>query len=98
MYSVYILRSINHPERLYIGMTDNLQQRLAQHHSNTSMYSRRYSPWEVETHIVFKDRPVAQGFETYLKSGSGFAFLKRRLLPDRIWGVSREHATSDGRT
>ena len=81
MYTVYILRSVNYPDRLYIGLTTDLEKRLASHNDNTSTYSKRYSPWELEAHIVLKDKNVAEDFERYLKSGSGFAFLKKRLLP-----------------
>ena len=81
MHTVYILRGVNHPERLYIGLTTDLQKRLSSHNSESSTYSKRYSPWELETYAVFKDKRTAEDFERYLKSGSGFAFLKKRLLP-----------------
>ena len=82
MHTVYILRSTNHPNRLYIGLTADLQMRLKSHDAGLSTYSKRYSPWELETHVVFRDKEIAQRFERYLKSGSGFAFLKKRLLPE----------------
>ena len=81
MYTVYILRSVNHPSRLYIGLTADLEKRLASHNADASTYSKRYSPWELETHIVLRDKETAEDLERYLKSGSGFAFLKKRLLP-----------------
>ncbi len=81
MYIVYVLRSVNHPERLYIGLTSDLEKRLAAHNTDTTTYTKRYSPWQLEAHIVLKDKNVADEFERYLKSGSGFAFLKKRLLP-----------------
>jgi len=80
MHIVYILRSTNHPERLYIGLTTDLEKRLESHNSDTSTYSKRYSPWELEAHVVLKDKETAESLEKYLKSGSGFAFLKKRLL------------------
>lgn len=81
MYMVYILRSINHPDRLYIGLTTDLKERLKAHNADVSTYSKRYSPWELEASIDLKDRKVAEDLEKYFKSGSGFAFLKKRLLP-----------------
>ena len=81
MYVVYILRSISNPERLYIGLTTDLEKRLKSHNADTSTYSKRYSPWELETHIVLRDKETAEDLERYLKSGSGFAFMKKRLLP-----------------
>jgi predicted GIY-YIG superfamily endonuclease len=81
MYTVYILRSVDHPTRLYIGITADLEKRLKSHNSEASTYSKRYSPWELETYIVLKDKKTGEDLEKYLKSGSGFAFLKKRLLP-----------------
>ncbi len=81
MYTVYILRSVNHPDRLYIGLTTDLEKRLKSHNADTSNYSKRYSLWDIETSIFIKDKKIAEDFEKYLKSGSGFAFLKKRLLP-----------------
>ena len=81
MYTVYVLRSVHHPERLYIGLTTGFGKRLAAHNTDASTYSKRYSPWELETHVVLKDKETAEHLEKYLKSGSGFAFLKKHLLP-----------------
>ncbi len=83
MHTVYILRSVKYPQRLYVGLTTDLEKRLLIHNADSSPYTKQYSPWELETHIVFKDKGTAEGFEQYLKSGSGFAFLKKRLLPKR---------------
>jgi len=81
MHKVYILRSIKYPARLYIGLTTDLEERLTSHNTDSSAYSKRYSPWELETYIVLKNKETAEDLERYLKSGSGFAFLKKRLLP-----------------
>ncbi|MFC1841485.1 GIY-YIG nuclease family protein [Candidatus Dependentiae bacterium] len=80
MYYVYILQSINHPERRYIGKTTNLKKRLSDHNSGTTSHTRKYKPWEIVTHIVFKDELKAIEFEKYLKSCSGRAFAQKRLL------------------
>jgi len=81
MYIVYILRSKKYPERLYIGLTEDLENRVEEHNSNESKYSKNYAPWDLEVYVVIKDKVQAVSFEKYLKSGSGFAFLKKRLLP-----------------
>jgi len=51
-------------------------------HSNpdVSAYSKRFAPWELETYMVFRNKKLAQKFEIYLKTQSGRAFLRRRLL------------------
>ena len=81
MYTVYILRSINYPERLYIGLTTDLEKRLLAHNADSATYSKQYSPWQLEVKIFLKDKKIAEDLEKYLKSGSGFAFMKKGLLP-----------------
>jgi len=80
MYSVYILKSKKYPARIYIGLSKDPIERLKAHNKGTCDYSKKYGPWELHTHIVFQTKKKAQDFEEYLKSGSGFAFLKKRLL------------------
>lgn len=81
MYIVYILVSLKNPLKYYIGLTENLSKRLEDHNNQKSGYSSKYAPWKIETFIDFQDQFLAQAFEKYLKSGSGFAFLKKRLIP-----------------
>ena len=80
MYIVYILISLKDPNRYYIGLTQDLQNRLKEHNTSEGGYSKRYAPWKVETHITFNNRDLAEKFEKYLKVGSGQAFLKKRLI------------------
>ncbi len=81
MHYVYILVSLKDPTRHDIGRTENLEARLQQHNRGESGYSKRYAPWRLEAYIAFSDPRLADDFEQYLKSGSGHAFLKKRLLP-----------------
>jgi len=81
MHIVYILTSIDTPKKYYIGITQDLEQRLKEHNSKLSYYTKRYAPWKVETYIMFNNKELAENFERYLKAGSGEAFLKKRLLP-----------------
>lgn len=80
MNIVYILTSKKYPNRYYIGLTQDLERRIKEHNRGDSLYTKRYMPWELDTYIVFKRKSRAEEFEKYLKSGSGFSFLKRRLL------------------
>jgi len=80
MHTVYILRSLKDPKRVYVGYTANLDRRLKEHNRLVSTYSRQYAPWEVETSITFKSESTAKNFEMYLKAGSGHAFLHKRLI------------------
>lgn len=80
MYFVYIIRSINNPDQIYVGKTTNLKKRLSNHNSGTTPHTEKYKPWELVVYLCFKDEMKAIAFEQYLKSGSGREFRDRRLL------------------
>ena len=71
MHIVYVLVSLKNPKQHYVGVTQNLEDRLKTHNSGEVGYTKHYAPWRVGTSIKF---------EKYLKSGSGHAFLKRHLI------------------
>ncbi len=80
MYYVYVIRSINDPDQIYVGRTTNLAKRLSNHNAGTSPHTKKYKPWELIVQLGFKDEMKAIEFEMYLKSGSGRAFRDKRLL------------------
>ena len=81
MYYTYILSSIKQPGAIYKGFTKNLKLRLEEHNSlNGKRYSKKYSPWKLETYLAFSNIKQAKSFEKYLKSSSGNSFLKKRLI------------------
>ena len=80
MHTVYILKSLKAPGRIYIGCTTDLERRVEQHNHGRSEYTKHFMPWRVETEIIFADIELARRFETYLKSGSGHAFLWKHLV------------------
>lgn len=77
---VYILHSIPYPTQTYIGYTRNLRTRLIKHNSGTTIHTRKFHPWRIETAIAFSDKYKALAFERYLKSHSGKAFAGKRLV------------------
>ena len=80
MHRVYIIQSINNPEKKYIGCTNNIKKRLYNHNSGTTPHTQKHKPWELIVLISFKNKDKAIGFEKYLKSGSGRAFSFKRFL------------------
>jgi putative endonuclease len=80
MWYVYIIRSVTHPEREYTGATANLKQRLSDHNAGKSTHTAKFVPWELVWFCAFTDKHKALAFEKYLKSHSGRAFAKKRLL------------------
>ncbi len=79
MYFVYIIRS-QKDGSYYKGVTTNLEKRLEQHNSIKNRYTSNKQPFEMTWYCCFEDKMKAYDFERYLKSGSGFAFAKKRLV------------------
>ena len=79
-YYIYILQSIDTPQKYYVGYTTNLSRRIFEHNNKSQIYSKRYAPWKLITKIVFSDLELAEKFEKYLKTPSGKAFMKKRLI------------------
>lgn len=80
MWYVYIIRSTATPEQEYVGATADLKKRLADHNSGKSTHTAKFMPWELIWYSSFPDKLKALDFEKYLKSHSGRAFTKKRLL------------------
>ena len=76
---VYVLQSEADPSRFYTGCTRDFRKRLARHNSGEVRHTSKWKPWRVKTYIGFSDNAQARAFESYLKSASGRAFLKKRL-------------------
>lgn len=79
MYFVYILKS-QKDNSYYKGVTIDLKKRLEQHNSMKNRYTSNKQPFELIWYCCFKDKMKAYNFEKYLKSGSGFAFARKRLI------------------
>ena len=80
MYYAYILRSKTFPDQTYVGWTSDLRKRLAEHNSGKSIHTNKFKPWDLAAYLALPEKPLAEQFERYLKSGSGRAFAKRRFL------------------
>ena len=81
MWHVYILRSAAQPDRITIGFSSvDMPTRLARHNAGSTPATARYAPWRLAWYGAFPDRDTAMAFERYLKSGSGRAFLRKRLI------------------
>jgi putative endonuclease len=80
---VYILRSVNNPERRYVGLTADLPARLGAHNAGQNPSTAPWKPWVVDVNIEFRTERMAVRFEKYLKSGSGHEFAKRHF-EDRL--------------
>lgn len=78
MYYVYILLS-SKSGILYYGYTENLKKRFEEHNAGKSKFTKGHLPWTLVWYCAFEDPGRAKDFELYLKSGSGKAFVYKRL-------------------
>jgi len=79
MWYVYILRSAR-DNRLYVGSTADLRRRLREHKEGHVASTRSREPLTLEAYIAVKDETTARTLEAYLKTGSGIATLRKRIL------------------
>ncbi|KKQ18599.1 MAG: excinuclease ABC C subunit domain-containing protein [Berkelbacteria bacterium GW2011_GWA1_36_9] len=78
MYYIYILKcSDNH---LYIGCTENLEERLGRHRSKQVPATSGRLPMKLIACMILQNKYKAFQFEKYLKSGSGRAFTNKHLI------------------
>jgi putative endonuclease len=66
MYFVYILYS-NSLNRYYVGYTSNLDERLTEHNSGVSSYTRKGIPWVLMYSETFDNKTDAIKRENYIK-------------------------------
>lgn len=79
MFHVYLIKSINFPDIVYVGYTTNFEQRFQTHNSGGSIHTAQYRPWKLVMILSFIDQDKAKAFEKYLKSQSGRAFANKRF-------------------
>lgn len=79
MYYVYILKS-SKSKILYYGYTTDLRKRFKEHNNGKSQFTKGHIPWELVFYSAFTSEKKAKDFELYLKSGSGKAFVYKRLV------------------
>ena len=77
-YYVYVLRSLK-TGLLYTGFTSDLRERLREHNSNLSRYTKNRGPFELIYYEASRSQKDASVREKYLKTGMGKRYLKNRL-------------------
>jgi len=65
---------------LYVGYTSDLKRRLTEHNDGDSRSTKPYIPLTLEAYVAVRSKQKALALEKYLKSGSGKAILKKRIL------------------
>ncbi|OGF82156.1 endonuclease [Candidatus Giovannonibacteria bacterium RIFCSPLOWO2_01_FULL_44_16] len=78
MYHVYAIQSFI-DGRIYVGMTQNVNQRTKEHNDGRVFSTKGYRPWKLIYTETQSTRPQARVREKQLKSGYGKEFLKSIL-------------------
>lgn len=91
MCYVYVLWSETLRKR-YVGSTEDLGKRLAQHNAGESVFTKRGMPWRIIHTENYPTRREAEKRERELKSGQGRAWLDR-MYPD----ANRKSAQGDAK-
>ncbi len=78
MYYVYVLKCGD--EKTYLGCTSDLKERLNRHLNGQVPATKTRLPVKLISYFAFSNKYKAFDFEKYLKSASGRAFLKKRLI------------------
>jgi len=79
MRYVYLIQSLPHPTRRYVGSSSDFQKRLKEHNAGQSPHTAKFRPWKPVVVIRFEDDGKAEAFERYVKFGSGHAFANRHF-------------------
>jgi putative endonuclease len=79
MYYTYVLQSLK-DNKLYVGWTNNLKQRLHKHNSKKIQATNKCTPFKLIYCEICLNRKDAIQREKSLKTGFGRAYLKRRLI------------------
>jgi predicted GIY-YIG superfamily endonuclease len=79
MWYVYFLRLRN--SDIYVGPTNDLCRRFAEHSRAEVRSTRLYLPARLVAYVSVQDESTARSLERYFKSGSGKAFATKRFWP-----------------
>ncbi|HXB41326.1 MAG TPA: GIY-YIG nuclease family protein [Bacteroidia bacterium] len=78
MFFVYVIVSKVKGLRFYVGMTEDISGRMAEHNFGKTKSTKGYIPWELFFFEEYKTRKEAREQEKYLKAGSGKESIKRK--------------------
>ncbi len=79
MYYVYVLQSLNHDKRFYIGVTKDIEVRVKKHNNGFSKSTRPFKPWEIIYTEEYEIKEEAYKREYYLKNPKGY-LEKRKII------------------
>ena len=81
-YYIYILKS-DQNNKLYIGQTKNLTDRIARHNQNRSLATKLKGPWKIIFQEKYSTRSEAIKREKYLKSLKNKNYIEQKIINNR---------------
>ncbi|MEK7218523.1 MAG: GIY-YIG nuclease family protein [Patescibacteria group bacterium] len=78
MHHVYLIES-EPKSTWYIGYTTDLKRRLREHNTHKNISTAQQERWKLIYCETYCNKMDALGREKFLKSGSGWRFLKKQL-------------------
>ena len=78
MHHVYLIES-EPSKKWYIGYTTNIKRRIAEHNRHKNKSTAKEATWKLIYCETYVDKMDALGREKFLKSGSGWKFLKKQI-------------------
>lgn len=78
MFYVYILISQKN-NNLYIGSSNDLKRRFAEHNNGLNRSTKAYRPWELLYYEAHHNKLDAKRRESYLKTNQGAQALRRMI-------------------
>ena len=79
MHYAYIVQSLK-TNGYYFGSSTNPVARLEEHNRGCCHTTSPIRPWKLVWYGAFESKKKAEDFERYLKTGSGYAFSRKRLI------------------
>ncbi|MBN1795246.1 MAG: GIY-YIG nuclease family protein [Sedimentisphaerales bacterium] len=68
--------------KYYVGSTNDLKRRIEEHAIGREISTKWRLPVILEAYVAVKSERTARNLEKYLKTSSGKATLRKRILPD----------------
>lgn len=79
MWYAYILES-EKDDKHYIGSSNDLKRRIEENNNGNVESTSARRPLRLVSYIAVETEEQARSLEKFLKSGSGFSFIKKRIL------------------
>ncbi len=76
-FSVYVLESLVHANKYYVGMAKDIDLRLKEHNRGKSKYTKSFLPWKVIHFEFVGEAKAARKLEKYYKSTAGKNKLRK---------------------